>query len=272
MNLSARDLYNRILDYAGGNILNELLIYWVEDNDYRDYLTQSSAQLSNNINEIPIEISWELYALSRVLDILTLRFQPNNSADSSDWLGPQISVSDYVYFAENLGLKVIEKNTYHPFYWEIFEAIEGKSDFQIVDHYFPPLMLENLLIKRGGVKITLNPANFNLEKANTSTIYWTFRRKNRNYQDLSHGWGSNSQWRTSFRFDFETDDSYLYNIEGEIDLNKPKESDLRFLREDNLSLQEAIEVTVNRHSIICEKDETEIFPYEFRFSEKKEIK
>lgn len=272
MNLSARDLYNRILDYKGENILNELLIDWVEDNDYRYYLTQSSTQLSNNINEIPIEISWELYAFSRVLDILTLGFQPNNNADNSNWLGPKISVSDYVSFAEFLGLKVINKNYYHPFYWEIFEAIEGESDFQIAETYFPPLMLDNLLIKRGGVEITLNLNNYDLDLVNNSTIFWTYRRKNRSYQDLSHGWGSNSQWRTSFRFDFEMEDSYLYNSEGKINLSMPQNSDLKFLKEHNINLQEAIEVTVNRHLITSLKDETEIFPYEFRFSENKKAK
>lgn len=272
MNSDSRDLYNQILDYEGQNILDELLIEWVEDNGYRDYLTQSSTQLSNNISEIPIEISWELYAFSRVLDVLTLGFQPNNQADGSNWLGPQISVSDYMDFVNILGLTVAKTNTYHPFYWEIFEAIEGESNFQIVETYFPPLMLENLLIKRGGVKITLNPANFNLDIVNNSTIYWTYRRKNRNQQDLSHGWGSNSQWRTSFRFDFELNDSYLYNSEGDINLNIPKESDLKFLKEYNLSLQEAIEITVNRHSITSRKDETELFPYKFRFSENKEAK
>lgn len=270
MNLSIRDLYNQIIKYSEKNTLNDVLIPWIEENDYKNYLNQLSEQLVNN-NDISLEDSWELYALSRVLEIITLKFQPNNRADGSDWLGSEIEISAYKSFAENLGLQIVNNSDYHPFYCEIFEAIEGNTNFLITEMFLPPLMLGNLLIKRGGVKVELNPLEYDLNLVNKSTIYWTYRRKNRKYQDLSHGWGSNSQWRTSFRFDFDLGDSFVYNSEGKINLNSIDDSGLKDLGENNLLLEEAIEITKNRHFISCGKLDSDLFPYEFRYSESKTI-
>ncbi|MDQ3062674.1 MAG: hypothetical protein M3R14_07400, partial [Acidobacteriota bacterium] len=89
MDLGIRDLYEKVLDYEGQNIFSEILSLWVEDNNYKAYLNQLPDIVSNNSNQkFSVEDSWELYALSRVLDTLTLRFQPNKKADGSEWLGP----------------------------------------------------------------------------------------------------------------------------------------------------------------------------------------
>jgi hypothetical protein len=50
--------------------------------------------------------------------------------------------------------------------------------------------------------------------ADSSTLYWTFRRRYRSTADLSQGWGHNSQWRTSFRRDFATPAEFIYNAGG----------------------------------------------------------
>lgn len=270
MDLGIRDLYEKVLDYEGENIFSEILNLWVEDNNYEDYLNQLSKIISNDsCPNFPIEDSWELYALSRVLDILTLIFQPNKKADGSAWLGPELTLAEYIKFIERLGLKVIDLAEYTPFYYEIFQAVTGGVNFQISETIFPPVMLKNLLIKRGGVIVTVNPMNFDFDVINNSTIYWAFRRKNRKYADLSHGWGSNSQWRTSFRFDFDQGSYYLYNSEGKIDLNSPNPRVIDQLNEYNLSLNEAVEITVNRHFITSKKPDADLFPYDYKYLEKK---
>jgi hypothetical protein len=272
MNLSIRDLFEEILNYDGDNIFSEVLNLWVEENSYETYLGGLSKFVSpDQTLNFPIDDSWELYALSRVLDILTLRFQPNKKADGSEWVGPLLTLADYIKFIEALGLKIVSLAEYKPFYYEIFEAIPGKVNFQVSEIIFPPVMLENLLIKRGGSIITLNPLNFDLETVNDSTIYWAYRRKNRKYEDLSHGWGSNSQWRTSFRFDYDYPDYYLYNAEGEIDLNLPNTNVLDELKEYDLSLNEAIEITVNRHFLTSKKQDNDLFPYNYKYMEKKKV-
>ena len=261
-----RDLYNDILRFKGEEVFEYVLKLWVEGMDYRAYLEGLSTDHAANY---PDEDSWELYALSRVLDTLTLRFQPNRNADGSAWRGPELSVAEYVEFIEMLGLKAIDSDAYEPFYHEIFEAVPGEVNFQITERLFPPVMLGNLLIKRGGVVIALDPQSFELETVNNSTIYWAYRRKNRKHQDLSHGWGSNSQWRTDFRLDYDLGDSYLYNAAGGIDLNAPSPEAVDELNEYGLSLREAVEITVNRHFITSKKPSEDLFPYGYRYLERK---
>ena len=265
-----RDLYGKILSYEGQHIFSDVLSLWIEDNNYKTYLNQLSGVISNNSSQnFSLEDSWELYALSRVLDTLTLKFQPNKKADGSAWLGPELTLAEYIKFIEALELKVVDSPDYAPFYYEIFEAVAGEVNFQTLEIIFPPVMLKNLLIKRGGAIITLNPISFDLDIVNNSTIYWAFRRKNRKYADLSHGWGSNSQWRTSFRFDFDQGEYYLYNSEGKTDLNSPSQKDVERLNEYNLSLNEGVEITVNRHFITSKKPDTDLFPYNYKYLEKK---
>jgi hypothetical protein len=49
--------------------------------------------------------------------------------------------------------------------------------------------------------------------ASLSRMYWAWWRRNRQPTDLSHGWGSNSQWRTDFRRDYVADGQLYYNVD-----------------------------------------------------------
>jgi hypothetical protein len=215
------------------------------------------------------EDNWELYALSRILDILTLRFQPNKNADGSEWPGPEISLNEYIEFIKILGLEIVYPEIYNAFYCEILEAKEGKNYFEINDYLFPGIKLKNLVIKRSGTIININPTDYDLDLINNARIFWTYRRKNREYDDLSHDWGTNSQWRTTFRLDIETDNSFIYNLQGEDDLNNLSDETLKELKEQNLTIDEAIELLVNRHFISCTKDSNDVYPYDFKYTENK---
>lgn len=243
---------------------------WVTENNYRNYLSNTFDKFQADKNfDLPQDGIWELYALTRVIDILTLPFQTNNKADGSEWLGPKLSIRDYIAFNNLIGLETVTPKLFNTFDCEIIEAQEGEIDFEITECFFPAIKFKNLIIKRAGVKISLNPHNYNLDLTNNSSIYWTYRRKNRKCLDLSQGWGSNSQWRTDLRLDIETKDSFIYNLKGKFDLNNLTAELLEELSQQNLEIQEAIELTKYRHFIKSIKDDSDLFPYDFKYEEKK---
>ena len=259
-----RELYHEIVEYNGKNIFTGIIKSWNKNNNSKYYLKYFDKGFI-----LSDEDNWEYYALSRVLDILTLRFQPNKNADFSEWIGTDISLEEYIEFIKLLGLEIIYPETYSSFNCEILEAKEGKNNFEIIECMFPTVRLKGLIIKRSGVIISINPNDYDLNLINNAKIFWAYRRKNRKHEDLSDGWGSNSQWRTDFRFDIETENHYIYNFYGEYDLNQGTVEIINKLKEMNLDVNEMIELLVNRHFIRCIKDENEIFPYSFKYSEKK---
>lgn len=264
--MGIQNLYFNIIEFEGDTIFDDLLKKWISQNNYNLHLAELSNKILPDKHLLSQEDIWELYALSRVLDVLTLRFQPNKNADGSDWLGPNVTISEYISFCELIGLKVSTPQKFHNFSCEIIDAEQGENNFEIKEFYFPTVMLKNLMIKKAGLKILMNDTDFDLNLINNTTIYWAFRRKNRPYNDLSIGWGSNLQWRTDFRLDIETAENYIYNYDGKINLNH-----LPNLADDDLSISEAIELTKTRHFIYSKKEGSDLFPYDYRYDEKKTI-
>lgn len=269
MKIGIQDLYFKILEFEGEEIYEKLLKIWAVKNEYQSYIISLSEKILADKHIFSQDDIWELYALSRVLDILTLGFQPDNNADGTDWEGLNMSCLEYIKFCKLIGLQVSTPTLFHDFDCEIIEATSGKTNFHINKCFFPAIKLKNLVIKRAGLKVFLNNRIFDLNLVNNSKIYWTSRRKNRKYHDLSLGWGSNSQWRTDFRLDIETEDHFIYNYEGRVNLNTSKiDQDNKF--DDNyLSIEEAIELTKARHFIHYKKEDSDLFPYDFRYDEVK---
>ena len=259
-----RGLYEKIMEYEDKNIFLDLLECWDEIDIAKKYLNSF-----NNWFNLSVEDNWNFYSLSRVLDVFTLHFQPNRNADGSSWKGVNITIDEYVSFVKLLGLEILVPKIYRPFDCEILESIENKNNFEIIECIFPVVKLKNLLIKRGGVIISNNSKEYNLNLINNAKMFWAYWRKNRKYEDLSHGWGSNSQWRTEIRLDIETDDEFIYNFQGKHDLNNVSNETRNELREQNLEINEAIELLVNRQFIKCTKDDNDVFPYDFKYVENK---
>jgi len=270
MELSIRDLYFKIIEFEGDKLYESVLQNWVYKNKYQLYLSSISNNLLPGKHQLLQEEIWELYALSRVLDILTLRFQPNNNVDESNWTGLNLSSFEYITFCKLIGLQTSIPKSFHDFDCEILEARSGENNFQIDECFFPAVKLKNLVIKRAGLRVFLNDQSFDLNLVNNSKIYWTSRRKNRKYHDLSIGWGSNSQWRTDFRLDIETEESFIYNYDGKLNLNNSKIEHINQFDND-LSVEEAIEITKTRHFIRSKKEDSDLFPYDFRYDEEKKI-
>jgi hypothetical protein len=100
--------------------------------------------------------------------------------------------------------------------------------------------------------------------AETSTLYWAHRRKNRPFNDPSAGWGSNSQWRTRFRRDYLVGPSQTFNVRDEglpcRDLSRPA-SDEPDRDADGLTRPQRIELLVHRCFITVDKPHADLFPY-----------
>jgi hypothetical protein len=205
---------------------------------------------------------WELYAFSRVSDILLLPYQ-NGAHDGTAWTGPTIGSDERVAFFTALGLERIDKPDFHPFYHEIVtvtQAADASSSIAVMDELWPGFMLDHLLICRAGVHVRAGRDLLLKEIAEGSTLYWSSRRKYRPYHDLSQGWGSNSQWRTEFRRDYTNGHDFVYNADGTLDARLPHAH--ANSAPEALSADERVELLINRcfvHTI--KPHSTLFFPY-----------
>lgn len=131
-----------------------------------------------------------LYAISRVTSKLLLRFQTGR-ADGSDYQGPNVSLVDFQKFHKRLGIRTVDAFEFHPFYHEIATVEQSSDDdapIKVIDFRWPCLMLGDMMYCRAAVDV-MGGANHVVKAiAETSQLYWTYRRKDRPYSDLSHGW------------------------------------------------------------------------------------
>jgi hypothetical protein len=239
-----------------------VLAPWVESNESEgQWLRSFASRQGSPIPGAAIEDLWRLYALSRVIETLLLRFQ-HGQADGTEWHGPKISPDDYVRFSESLGLTVETSHIFSPFYHEIVEVEEVSDDDQpvtLLSTFWPCLMLGNMMFSRAGVRVSGGRRFICKDAAESSTIYWAFRRKNRSCHDLSLGWGSNSQWRTSFRRDYRIGKELHYNVDrtNNLGATEPAAED-----HDGLTQRERIELLTNRCFVTTEKPHEDLWPYD----------
>ena len=127
---------------------------------------------------------------------------------------------------------------------------------------WPCVMLGNMLFSRGGVDVCAGKTIFKPGIADASTLYWADRRKGRPVNDLSHGWGSNSQWRTSFRRDYVVGDTRFYNVDGKYDLAAQAADAADAGRSPVLTLAERIELLTQRCLVSSTTAHDDLFPYD----------
>ena len=255
-----RELYDAIMD---DEPTSENLASWIERNPGEVEWLQAFRSHSGPTVPVSTEDLWRLYALSRVIQLLTLPFQ-RGRADGSAWAGPEITASDLSSFVGDLGMTVVAPEHFSPFDCEIVTAVQGAERDQpiaLTEIHWPALMLGDMLIARAGVSIIGGANWFDATIASTSMLYWALRRKTRPYEDQSHGWGGNSQWRTAFRRDYRVGSKLYYNVEGKYDLADSEPP----AREGNpLTRQERIELLTNRCFIVTAKHSAEVWPYDDR--------
>ncbi|GAA0838265.1 hypothetical protein ACFQVD_08845 [Streptosporangium amethystogenes subsp. fukuiense] len=198
-----------------------------------------------------------LYAVSRILDLLIMNYQetsPDDARPIPDALFPATEV--YPVFCDALGATRITRRGFHPFFHEIVEVRQADDLDEppsIVEERWPGYLIGSMLLMRAGVVVTAGARHLVAGVADRSTLYWTYRRRSRPYCDLSHDWGSNSQWATDFRRDYLVDGRLHYNVEAAL---RPEDHRL----EEDLDPASMIEIVRHRCSTVIDHGR-DLYPY-----------
>ncbi|UKY54928.1 hypothetical protein [Streptomyces inhibens] len=217
----ARELYEALVWHEGAETYEAVVVPWLDRAqggyrawlaaaaEYRSWWTEKETALDGQ------NLLWNLYALSRVSDLLLLAFQPPaNEVDSPEpWL--RLPEHEYLGLFTALGMTPFEVSTFDPFLHEIVEveqADDPHAPIEITEVVWPGLMMGQLLFSRAGVRVRAGVEHAQRGVADRSPLYWTFRRRHRPTVDLSQGWGHNSQWRTDFRLDYRTPTADRLNV------------------------------------------------------------
>jgi hypothetical protein len=255
-----REVYDQILDYEDSELYGDVVAPWLRCQDgERQWLDAFARRGGSPIPEASTEDLWRLYALSRIVELLQLSFMPPQP--EGGWGTKPIRPAEYVEFMTTFGLQKIEETGFHPFFHEVVTVDPGANDDgppSIVKECWPGYMLGPLLMTRAGCAVTAGAGHLTKSVAEHSTMYWAFARHNRPYNDLSQGWGSNSQWRTTFRRDYRLDGMLHYNVDANREA-KP--------HDDGLEAQERLELLRHRSFVKCTKPHDDLWPYDFFHSE-----
>jgi hypothetical protein len=176
-------------------------------------------RLSTRDEHDPLQVMlWELYALSRVLELMIAPYQPATFDTADPWYtGPLPERPTYVRFAAAIGLTPVAEDEFHPFFHEIVEveqADDADEPITLLGEVWPGYLLGSMLMQRAGVRVRAGAAHAVAAVAAGARLHWAWWRRNRDTVDNSHGWGRNSQWRTDFRRDYRTTDGLYYNVDA----------------------------------------------------------
>ncbi|WP_394795221.1 hypothetical protein [Armatimonas sp.] len=198
------------------------------------------------------------YAASRVNDLLLVPLQnhisfPNRPEIPQYRNHVELTEDTYRHWWEALGFAVAQQSNYHPFWHELVQIIEDEAlavPVQIERVFWPVLTFGQLLFSRAGVQVRTQPGFFVKEQAENYRLFQTFHRVWRPTDDLSIGWGHNSQWATDFRRDYATETGYWFNADGPCDLTSGTlplvGDDGDSYCDDDLTYAEHVELLVNR--------------------------
>lgn len=249
-----RELYHQIVDYEGDSLFDDLLAPWLrESGDERRWLAEFGARRGTPVPPADDGDVIRLYALSRVVDVLVLSFEPR--APDAGWNLASVTADEFNRFMTGLGLERIDRPVFHPFFHEIVavdQAPEEDAAPELVDVFWPGYMLGPLLISRAGCRVRAGRRHLVKEIAETSLLYWAYARNNRRSYDLSRGWGSNSQWRTRFRRDYAIDGALHYNVD-------PRPSG--FEPDADLTERDWMELLRHRCFVTCAQPDDDRWPY-----------
>ncbi|MEM7390720.1 MAG: hypothetical protein AAF492_00110 [Verrucomicrobiota bacterium] len=258
------DLYRALAEYTGVDAYSDVLESWSDNNPAElNWIANFEHRTKDDWSAATDEDECRLYTLFRVTSLLLLCFQTGR-ADGIDDQGPALPLEGIQIFLEQLGFHVPDVRDYHPFYHEILSVAQAErhdEPVEITRVHWPCFMLGDMIFCRSGVSVSGGRSHVIKEIAESSMLYWTFRRKDRPYNDPSHGWGHNSQWRTAHRRDYRTKDAYHFNVGGCASLNDPK------VTVDDVPHSSMIELVRNRCLITTPIDDSDLYPYPYFYTE-----
>ena len=213
----------------------------------------------------------ELYALSRVSDYLLELSCPGGEPPAgfgvtgSRRLAPA-GVAAHAEFFTAIGLTPFQHaDAFSPFHHEVFAVVQDPdaTSATVEEVLWPGFWFGDLLFSRAGVRVRAPRHLIDAVVATTSTLYFTSRREPRPTDDLSHGWGSRSQWRTSFHRFYSDAEGLHLNWDGEVDLGDDHPADPSG---DHSPLDQRRELLLHRCFVRSDPphDEADRFPYQDR--------
>lgn len=174
-----------------------------------------------------MEMLWQLYAASRVRDVLLLAHQPVPADDCvrelDEALGRQqpvfrpVPAGQVTEFFAAIGCRPVTEASFDPILHEILTckaADRPGAPIEITGQEWPALMLGDLVFARAGVHVRAGSAHAVPGVADRSTLHWEYWRRHRATSDGSFWWGHNSQWRTEFRRDYITARGRVYDFDA----------------------------------------------------------
>lgn len=255
---SFRALYHELEEYRGSSAYEDVVQPWLPNarqamavlSRYGDAATRDSyVELCSGGEPSYYSCLERLYALSRVNDLLLIRFEPQPTEPLQVYgLRPVAGVTaeEYLAWWLELGMtQIAETQPFHPFYHEIVRVEQSEDPDEpvsVAKTIWPGFMLGQMLFSRAGVAARGGTNHVVKRTAETSRLYSTFARRNRPTYDDSHWWGHNSQWGTDFRRDYVTEEAYSYNVDAEHLLVEEDGQLNSYVSSQGLSVQEAIEL------------------------------
>jgi hypothetical protein len=262
------ELFQALHEYDGADAYDDVLAPWAaRQGEERRWLAELAARTAGGRwDAAGDEDLCRLYAAFRVASVLLLRFQVGR-ADGTDWPGPAVTVEGFHLFFEEMEFRVVDDvGEFHPFFDEIVgvrQAADPAAPLAVVERVWPAVMLGEMMFCRAGCVVSGGAEHVVKDVAEGSKLYWTYRRKDRPYNDLSHGWGSNSQWRTRLRRDYQGPGVFYYNVDGEVSLNGlADDADV-----DGLGLGAMRELVRHRCMVRTRVDDGDLFPYRYSYVE-----
>ncbi|CCK32709.1 hypothetical protein BN159_8331 [Streptomyces davaonensis JCM 4913] len=221
--VAARELFRDLSDHPGPDAFPAVVEPWLRraEREYVGVLAEDVARLPRSpgeeLDERAADLLWELYALSRVSDVLLLAFQPRLDQGSDPLDGwPAVTRAQYRELFTRLGMAPFEQAAaFDPFLHEIVEveqAADPDEPISVTEVVWPGLWHGHVLFGRAGVRVRAGVRHAERGVADRAPLYWTYVRRHRPTVDLSQGWGHNSQWRTDFRVDVRTPEGAHLNV------------------------------------------------------------
>ncbi|BBB68210.1 hypothetical protein UNDYM_3957 [Undibacterium sp. YM2] len=267
---SLRNLYAAVCEYQGEQIWQEVfLAHWDALKSAGQYFKEirdrdSSAHPWPDLLEGE---SMNLYCASRLSDLMLLSFQPGDL----DVAGLGTTMENYTELFTHLGFEVLKPVQFHAFSCEIVDVIQSEGNsIELLEVLWPAFMLGNMMFARAGVRVKAPAHLLSRGIADCSCLYWAYRRKYRPANDLSHGWGRNSQWRTDFRRDFDLGDRYAYNVDRGVKAIDLRESIPAHAMMDDLITADRINLLKHRCiTNMASANDGDYWPYDDYYEEVK---
>jgi hypothetical protein len=232
---AVRQVFHALTLLGDGEDATELLEFAARQ-EWMGDLARRAASVARIDGTVPLEpghdrdldITLEqLYAASRVRDLLLLAHQPAPAGDEvgelDDALGREpprfdpVPVDQVSAFFATIGCRPLTQPGFDPILHEIVTC-EADDDphapIQVTGYAWPALVIGELVFTRAGVHVRAGAAHAVSGVADRSVLHWEYWRRHRTTSDGSFWWGHNSQWKTELRRDYFTDRGRVYDFDA----------------------------------------------------------